>query len=495
MEEQKNSYTLDWRPAPESDAPFSPFLDSPTTDMSSNNYLYKTPPRPWTRRRFILAACALFSAVSVVAFLLFNYTEAHLPSSVSDLLSSHPSQSLAIVDRKSVLVGEPTARFRDNLRNDTQYITSWISAGWTNDVMTYGNLVYLAMITERVPIIGPFTPSHIGSEAGGIPFSEVFDLDYLSKAINLPVVEWDEVKDLSDPSSTEVEGLGCWSIWQAVQFREPNPRITGALSQGLDVSYTKAPSWVQKNPGYEHDPHAHFWSIATLTFPEGHTNNLGTPRPSNVLGAVLHPDEQVACFDYLYYVCATESFEYEFDYSPGWRFAVKHFRWTDRLQGIADGYLKRMFGVPEQGEVPPYIGVHLRHGDFINYCGDVPKEDCFAPLSAVARRVMEIREEVRERHGYTPERVVVLSDEKDPAWWDAVRLLGWHTPDHAAEDTTAKYGRWYPLLIDAVIQSSGIGFIGTERSTMSVLARRRVQDWHAGAVRTVKWGAPGADDH
>ena len=95
-----------------------------------------------------------------------------------------------------------------------------------------GNLVYLAMISQRVPIIGPFTPSHIGGEAGSIPFSEVFDLDRLSTAIGMSVVEWGEVKD---PASTEIENLGCWSIWQAVQTNEAGPRITGALSQGLGI--------------------------------------------------------------------------------------------------------------------------------------------------------------------------------------------------------------------------------------------------------------------
>jgi hypothetical protein len=28
------------------------------------------------------------------------------------------------------------------------------------------------------------------------------------------------------------------------------------------------------------------------------------PQPSEVHGAVLPPDEHLACFDYLYYVCA-----------------------------------------------------------------------------------------------------------------------------------------------------------------------------------------------
>jgi hypothetical protein len=53
----------------------------------------------------------------------------------------------------------------------------------------------------------------------------------------------------------------------------------------------------------------------------------------------------------------------------------------------------------------------------------------------------------------------------------------------------------YPVIIDAVVQSNGMGFVGTDLSTFSVLARRRVEDWQRGATRTVKWGYKGADDH
>lgn len=55
--------------------------------------------------------------------------------------------------------------------------------------------------------------------------------------------------------------------------------------------------------------------------------------------------------------------------------------------------------------------------------------------------------------------------------------------------------RRYPLLIEAVIQSSGIGMIGMHGSTMSLLAGRRVQDWHSGVYIDMKWGTPNADDH
>lgn len=36
----------------------------------------------------------------------------------------------------------------------------------------------------------------------------------------------------------------------------------------------------------------------------------------------------------------------------------------------------------------------------------------------------------------------MLSDETDPAWWDSIRMLGWYTTDHVAEDTVNKYGKW-----------------------------------------------------
>lgn len=55
--------------------------------------------------------------------------------------------------------------------------------------------------------------------------------------------------------------------------------------------------------------------------------------------------------------------------------------------------------------------------------------------------------------------------------------------------------RRYPVVLDAVVQSMAAGFVGTDRSTFSHMARRRVTDWNHGAVRLVKWGTPNADAH
>lgn len=113
----------------------------------------------------------------------------------------------------------------------------------------------------------------------------------------------------------------------------------------------------------------------------------------------------------------------------------------------------------------------------------------------------------------------MTSDESDEAWWNEVAAYGWKRLDHAAEGTVERFTRWYfslplshipkihahicislvlcrhPLIIDSIVQSKGLGFVGTDRSTFSVLSRRRVLDWHDGAVRMVLWGKKGADDH
>jgi hypothetical protein len=133
-----------------------------------------------------------------------------------------------------------------------------------------------------------------------------------------------------------------------------------------------------------------------------------------------------------------------------------------------------------------YIAIHARRNDFHWYCNNIPLEDCYPSIPVFKRRVREIQEEVRERHGVTPTHVIMLSDEQDSAWWDSIRNEGWYT--------TARFCR-YPLLVDAVIQSSGIGMVGTTSSTMSVLAGRRVESWYDGVWKQVKWGRPGADDH
>lgn len=83
------------------------------------------------------------------------------------------------------------------------------------------NLIYLGILTNRVPILPMFTPSHIGGGVPPIDFGEVFDIPRLRISLHKPLVEWYEVKNRT---SEAVDELGCWNVWEAVQDREHSPR-------------------------------------------------------------------------------------------------------------------------------------------------------------------------------------------------------------------------------------------------------------------------------
>ncbi|KAJ7109973.1 hypothetical protein C8R44DRAFT_842428 [Mycena epipterygia] len=396
-------------------------------------------------------------------------------------------------DSSFSLNGRPTNAFRDNLRPEVQYITSFHGGGWNNQVINMMNLIYLGIITDRVIVLPNYILTHNNDhERAPLAFGDVFDIPRLKRALGKQILDWREVKDVN---STSLDDLGCWAVWPAVQTRETVER-GGEVRENLnlDVSYTTAPAWVKLIPNSADDAHSTFWGLASLGFPSTQAANLIPPRPSLKHRVSLPPDHHLLCYDFLYFVAAHQPFETGLDYSPAWRRAGQLMRWTPALEQLGDDCVRRTLGVEGDTPTPPFVSVHVRHGDFVNWCTpDMPVDQCFAPLSAFARRVREVQAEVLQRKGIEVKHVIVTGDEKDSAWWDSVRELGWRRPDHS--QIYGSYGGgWYPVLLDAVLQSQGSAFVGTDRSTMSMLSGRRVADWHDGPVRHVKWGTPGADD-
>ncbi|KAJ7753041.1 hypothetical protein DFH07DRAFT_824466 [Mycena maculata] len=393
---------------------------------------------------------------------------------------------------RPVLNGTPTAAFKDNLRPDVQYVTAWPASGFTNDFMGYMNLIYLGLLTERVPIIPSFTPSHVthfDTNGPRLDFGAVFDIPRLERELGKPVLEWSQVKD---QNSVVMDQLGCWNIWEAVSV-DRTPRAYPPPVLKIDASYTVAPKWVKLLPNDEDDPHIKLSALVSLAFPGKRESNLQSPVQSPVLEVLLEPDHHLLCFDHLYWVVTLEQHEMFRDYSPSWRFVGQYIHWVPRIEGLAHTYLRQAFALAPAESIPQYIAIHVRHGDFAAMCDGVPELDCFAPLIAYARRVEEVRAEILKMKGIAIERVVMTSDEQDPAWWDAVRALGWAYPDHT--NTVQQYGKWYPILVDGAIQSGSLGFVGTDESTVSMVASRRIKSWRGGAARMVKWGKLGADDH
>jgi len=406
---------------------------------------------------------------------------------------------------------------RTNLRTDKKFITAWYHAGWTNDVMMAFNLIHLAKETGRIPILPPFPPdnAHLvgghGLSAGFITFSTIFDLPRLAHDIGLPIVEMHELKSmqphtikiygveeglLEEPPETDV--IGCWSTWlttcddgciHARAAEEPGVYM-------LNVHYTPIPPSFRRSMPWEP---ISFENITSIAKPQPNPLSKYYLQPSNELKDFVkqkhipmadpQPDEHIACFDFLYFISesgAEVHQEYTGRTAAGrwggaWGSVGRYAHWNPELEDIAKGYLRRAFQVSDRKgvAVPPFIGIHIRRGDFAKLCPhDNP--NCLPSVADWVARIEQVKGNLTERLGYAPERYLMTTDETDKGFlFEAVRA-GWTLVDHEREQTVEKYGMWYPTLLDSVMLSMSTGFLGTSTSTLSIMARRRVEDWNNG---------------
>lgn len=104
----------------------------------------------------------------------------------------------------------------------------------------------------------------------------------------------------------------------------------------------------------------------------------------------------------------SQTWELEFTYSPSWRYVGRYLHFTPAIEELARSYVNQVLGLPPTEQTPPvsvklahcfftslikafaaqYITIHVRHGDFRDWCWEAElPEDCFAPLAVIARRV------------------------------------------------------------------------------------------------------------
>lgn len=126
--------------------------------------------------------------------------------------------------------------------------------------------------------------------------------------------------------------------------------------------WTQAPSWIKlTNDG---DFTASLAALAKILLPEGRLQALTAPEakapvtyddiPEDI-SAKLHPDDQLACFDILYWVGVTSNMEWEKHSHPVWELVGTNLHFTQRLEDIASEYLRRLFGISSnsEAEIPP----------------------------------------------------------------------------------------------------------------------------------------------
>ncbi|KAF8610175.1 hypothetical protein BDV93DRAFT_9100 [Ceratobasidium sp. AG-I] len=137
----------------------------------------------------------------------------------------------------------------------------------------------------------------------------------------------------------------------------------------LDVSYTPIPHSFTLTHGSNPNTRTwSLWALASLSYPatrarilaEQSWATLAVPSGS---GEKLEPNDQLLCFDDLYYTGLIEpnpGDDFLHDYSPMWNQIGVNMRWKPSLVDLANQYLRRHFGVQNEDPIPPVrITLHI----------------------------------------------------------------------------------------------------------------------------------------
>ncbi|KAI4517033.1 hypothetical protein K525DRAFT_261224 [Schizophyllum commune Loenen D] len=236
------------------------------------------------------------------------------------------------------------ASFKDKLRADVKYLVQWGGpVGFSNQIISQFHILYLALLSERVPIIPPFIANgHVGFDEPLLSFSDVFDLDHLRAQLRAPVLEWSDVQASDGASDT----LGCWALANWHEAAQTPMDFSHAL--GVDVVYTPVP----------HDPRSEYMyatvTVAELVHP-GSALSQVYRSTSEAQQASLPPDDHIACFDFTYFVSSTADLNLDHSagsYWPAWWMAGRHVRFTRTVRERAQVQLRRAFALSSGDAVP-----------------------------------------------------------------------------------------------------------------------------------------------
>jgi hypothetical protein len=310
----------------------------------------------------------------------------------------------------------------------------------------------------------------------------MFDLGRFEAAVGISVLEQDDIKTRTGKS----EAFGCWDIaprtWTVEEFVSDSTR-----ARGLDVTLWPPDQAFQKGPngGYAVESLV-LQQMRNLT---EHVAKLkGADQLANPNTRAEPPDDQILCYLNLFFIRLYgfvngryqvghvgnrfgERVISDFSESPAFVHYGRHLHFTRDVMEQAAQIRDVLLGSPTR----PYIGIHLRRGDFVRLL-QLSLHDAVAnyrPLVAQAQQFAQAR------FGRSLP-VLVATDEEDPALEAELAVDGWIHVNHTALQTSAKYGPYAPVILDACLLGDAAAFVGQVGSTFSEFASARVIHWQNG---------------
>jgi hypothetical protein len=141
-----------------------------------------------------------------------------------------------------------------------------------------------------------------------------------------------------------------------------------------------------------------------------------------------------------------------------------------------------------------YIAVHISARAWASECAlRQQEENCTPALASYIEAVERVRRlaslsgrKTREqRHNVRTLSVVVSTDIQDLGWRGELASAGWTLLDYEDLELKQRFGAWLPEIMDGVIQSKAVAFVGTRGSAESTLAALRVHAWRRAPTELV----------
>lgn len=437
------------------------------------------PPTVERRRRTIERVAVIVTVGLVLCYFLFG------GSPDSTTTSGRPSlvqKAKARVSRQRYPLRSniPLHSFRANLKTGQGYVTSFPTGSLTAQLMDFFKLTHIGQRLDRAVIVTELRAAH--GEGGDVPLTDFFDLRLFAHRANVSLVQWRDVK-IPDMRGTQQEQLSCWG-W----------RDTRALSRyNIQTDFWPYPGQLQTPvstetsitfPGIEvlalQDNSKWLDETTRRTFPDEAT------RPP-------FPDRQVMCFDNLFYVPVVKFVYGQLDTSYAieelppdsavWTHVGQHLHFNSHVNHIADELLAALIGSRRK----QFIGVHIRTGKAIDWSGGHVANTTTELIDSFKAGVEVVQDQLRRRRkGHRGDLPVLFTTDADDSFFlTRIHRLGWVHVNHIDFATAARFGGWYPDILDAVLLSRAVGFVGTRMSTFSHLAARRVESWNHGITTIV----------
>ena len=250
-------------------------------------------------------------------------------------------------------------------------------------------------------------------------------------------------------------------------------------------------------------------------------------RPIEEDERLVRPDPRLTCVDSLFFVQNgrprgpqielewgvrgwAEGIEplHDLGDNVAWEATGRHVRFATDIEREVSVALRTLLGARADGEILPFIAMHIRRGDFATTPGlglasvetyvealERVREQLDAYPRFVPPRPSPIHPSVPARPGWTPfDRsrtrardlpVVVATDETDPRFLAELDSRGWIVVDHMLLGTAERFpDPWVPSALDQGILSRAAGLVMTAhsvrlRSTNLADDCRRTRAWLA----------------